>query len=101
MTKLCFVLTVGSGTGYGTIPLPVNFTEYSDMENYFSQYYDVSFNYLRDKDNVDYLVVPDPFFPFVNENNLPIIKIPSTLFMEKDFTKIKTRINKYFSQLEN
>lgn len=61
MIKLCFVFTVNSGAGYGRMPLPVNFEEYSDMKEYFSHYYNVSFNYLRDKDQVDYLVLPNPF----------------------------------------
>ncbi|PEY84507.1 hypothetical protein CN349_30865, partial [Bacillus cereus] len=35
--------------------------------------------------------------PFDNENNLPIIEVPAILFMEKDFEKIKTYIDNYFS----
>lgn len=98
MIKLCFVFTVNSGVGCGSMPLPVNFEEYSDMKDYFSQYYNVSFNYLRDKDQVDYLVLPDPFFSFDNEHNLPIIKVSARLFMEKDFEGIKTCIDNYFAQ---
>lgn len=98
MIKLCFVFTVNSGVGCGSMPLPVNFEEYSDMKDYFSQYYNVSFNYLRDKDQVDYLVLPDPFFSFDNENNLPIIKVSARLFMEKDFEGIQTCIDNYFAQ---
>ncbi|MGG5371708.1 hypothetical protein [Enterococcus sp. AZ196] len=100
MTKLCFVFTVDSGTGYGPLAPPVNSSEYSDMKKYFSTYYDVSFNYLRDKDTVDYLIVPDPFFSFDNENNLPIIKVPAKLLMTKDFAAIKASIDNYFSQLK-
>ena len=97
MIKLCFVFTVNSGAGYGRMPLPVNFEEYSDMKEYFSHYYNVSFNYLRDKDQVDYLVLPNPFFSFDNEHNLPIIKVPAKLFMTKDFEGIKTCIDHYFA----
>ena len=44
-----------------------SFADYSELKNYFANDYDVSINYFRDKDQVDYLVVPDPFVPFDNE----------------------------------
>ena len=58
-----------------------------DLKGYFSKYYDVSINYIRDKNSVDYLVVPKPCPAFDNENNLPIIEVPAILFMEKNFEK--------------
>ena len=97
MAKICFVLTVSTGLSYSSMFVPVNFNGYSDFKNYFSKYYDVSINYLRDKDSVDYLVVPDPYFPFDNENDLPIINVPAKLFMTKDFAAIKTCIDNYFA----
>lgn len=54
MRKICFVLTVSTGLSYSTMFLPVNFSDNSDFKDYFSKYYDVSINYLRDKDSVDY-----------------------------------------------
>ena len=57
------------------------------MKEYFSKYYNVSINYIRDKNSVDYLVVPKPCPAFDNENNLPIIEVPAILFMEKNFEK--------------
>lgn len=47
------------------------------------------------KEAVDYLVVPDPYFPFDNEGNLPIIKVPAILFMKR----IKTHIDDCFSKM--
>ena len=41
------------------------------------------------KDQVDYLVVPDPFVPFDNENDLPIINVPANYFVTKDYKQIK------------
>ena len=66
--KICFVLTVSTGLTYTSIfPAPAVLNN-EDLKRYFSTYYDVSINYIRDKDSVDYLVVPDPFIPFENEN---------------------------------
>ena len=47
------------------------------------------------KESVDYLVVPDPYFPFDNEGNLSIIKVPAILFMKR----IKPHIDDYFPSL--
>ncbi|WP_313467013.1 hypothetical protein [Carnobacterium sp.] len=97
MKKICFVLTVSTGINYGSIFSVPLIRNHDDLKEYFSKYYDVSIDYIRDKDSVDYLVVPKPFAPFDNENNLPIIEVPAVLFMEKDFEKIKTYIDNYFS----
>ncbi|TFJ46639.1 hypothetical protein [Carnobacterium divergens] len=97
MKKICFVLTVSTGINYGSLSSVPFVKNYDDLKEYFSKYYNVSVNYIRDKDSVDYLVVPKPFTPFDNENNLPIIEVPAILFMEKDFEKIKTCIDNYFS----
>ncbi|MBO0453739.1 hypothetical protein [Candidatus Enterococcus murrayae] len=101
MKKICFVLTVSSGINYISIFAGPLFRDNDDFKEYFSKYYDVSTNYIRDKDAVDYLVVPKPFPPFVNENHLPIIEVPALLFMQKDFEKIKTYIDDYFSNIQN
>lgn len=94
--KICFVLTVSTGLTYTSIfPAPAVLNN-EDLKRYFSTYYDVSINYIRDKDSVDYLVVPDPFIPFENENELPIIKVPALLFMTNDFEGIKNSIDSYF-----
>lgn len=97
MKKICFVLTVSTGINYGSIFAAPILRNNEDLKAYFSNDYDVSINYIRDKDTVDYLVVPDPFTPFDNENELPIIKVPARLFMTKDFAAIKTHIDDYFS----
>lgn len=97
MKKICFVLTVSTGINYGSIFSVPLIRNHDDLKEYFSKYYDVSIDYIRDKDSVDYLVVPKPFTPFDNENNLPIIEVPAVLFMKKDFEKIKTYIDNYFS----
>ncbi|HCM86042.1 MULTISPECIES: hypothetical protein [Enterococcus] len=91
MKKICFVLTVNFGSLFAD-------TEF--LKEYFSKDYDVSLNYLRDKDSVDYLVVPVPFTPFKNENDLPIIEVPAVLFMEKDFETIKDYIDNYFASTQ-
>ena len=44
------------------------------------------------------LVLPEPFAPFDNENNLPIIKVPSKFFLTKDFEKINAYIDDYFKE---
>ena len=84
--KICFVLIVDAGINYGSIFSTI-LRNHDDLKEYFSEYYDVSINYIRDKNSVDYLVVPKPCPPFDNENNLPIIEVPANLFMEKDFEK--------------
>ncbi|SOB50113.1 conserved hypothetical protein [Dellaglioa algida] len=67
------------------------------MKTYFSEYHDVSINYIRNKDSVDYLIVPKPFMSFYNKNNLPIIEAPARLFMEM-ISKKMTYIDNYFSE---
>lgn len=95
--KICFVLSVSTGIiGYGSLFSTGWFKNNDDLKNYFSKDYDVSLNYYKDKDAVDYLVVPDPFFPFDNENKLPVIKVPARLFMTKDFNEIQKYIEFYF-----
>ena len=97
MKKICFVLTVSTGINYGSISAAPLLKNNEDLKEYFSNDYDVSINFIRDKDTVDYLVVPDPFTPFENENELPIIKVPARLFMTKDFAAIKTYLDDYFA----
>lgn len=98
MKKICFVLTVSTGINYGSAFSFPLFRDHEAMKEYFSKYYEVSMNYISDKDSVDYLVVPKPFTPFDNENNLPIIEVPAILFMKKDFKKIRFYIDEYFSK---
>lgn len=98
MKNLCFVLTVSSGINYGSISSVPLIKNNEDLKEYFSDDYIVSTNYIRDKDKVDYLVVPDPFVPFENENDLPIIKVPERLFMTKYFDKIANCIEEYFDK---
>lgn len=98
MKKICFVLTLSMGIDYMSIfPFPI-YRSYNEVKDFFSKYYDVSINYLKDKDSVDYLVVPDPSPPFKNENNLPIIKVPAFLFMTKDYEKIKGYIDQFIAK---
>ncbi|SES73141.1 hypothetical protein SAMN04487821_10283 [Enterococcus malodoratus] len=97
MKKICFVLTVSTGINYGSIFTNPRVRNDEDLKDYFSKDYDVSINYIRDKDSVDYLVVPNPFTPFDNENNLPIIQVPAKLFMTNDFEEIKNHIDNYFA----
>lgn len=97
MSKICFMLTADCGIGTTTIFATHAKRNIDDLLSYFSQYYDVTANYFKDKDSVDVLVTPNPFGSFVNERNLPIIKIPTVLFLEKDFDQIKIHIDNYFS----
>lgn len=98
MKKICFVLTVSTGINYGSMFAGAAVRNYEDFKEYFSKYYDVSVDYIRDKDSVDILVVPEPFTPFDNERNLPIIKVPAVLFMQKDFKEIKKYIDEFYSE---
>jgi hypothetical protein len=98
MKKICFVLVLSNGLSYVSLTPKVLYRKNSKLIDYFSQFYDVSTNYLRDKDEVDYLVMPDPFTPFDNENNLPIIKVPSKYFLTDDYEKIKEYIDAYFAK---
>ncbi|MGF2941839.1 hypothetical protein [Enterococcus xiangfangensis] len=98
MKKICFVLTVSTGINYGSIFAAPLIKNHDDLKDYFLKDYDVSINYIKDKDKVDYLVVPKPSPPFENENNLPIIEIPAVLFMKRDYEKIKFYIDDYFSK---
>lgn len=100
MKRICFVLTVSTGINFGSIFSRPVVRGHQDLKKYFSEYYSVSVNYIRDKNVVDYLVVPTPFTPFDNENNLPIIEVPAVLFMKKDFDEIKSYIDTYFFENE-
>ncbi len=64
MKKICFVLIVDAGINYGSIFSLPFLRNQDDLKEYFSEYYDVSINYIRDKNSVDYLVVPKPCPPF-------------------------------------
>ncbi|GAB7307736.1 MULTISPECIES: hypothetical protein [Enterococcus] len=96
MKKICFVLTASNGLSYTTLSPAFFFADYSELKNYFANDYDVSINYFRDKDQVDYLVVPDPFVPFDNENDLPIINVPANYFVTKDYQQIKKTLAAFF-----
>ena len=98
MKRICFVLVSSNGLSYTPLTPGVLYQRDTSLKDYFSPFYDVSINYLRDKDTVDYLVLPEPFAPFDNENNLPIIKVPSKFFLTKDFEKIKEYIDDYFKE---
>ncbi|MDA3972690.1 hypothetical protein PF023_01415 [Enterococcus thailandicus] len=94
--KICFVLAVDGGLTYST--LPVSLRNEQHLKEFFSKDYDVSLNYLRDKEQVDYLIVPKQLPPFINEKNLPIIEVPSNLFVIKDYQGIKEIIDHYLDQ---
>ena len=100
MSKMCFVLTTNTGVGTATIFANHAKRNIDDLLKFFSKYYDVSANYPKDKNNVDILVVPDPFGPFDNERELPVIHVPTVLFLDRDFSKIKSYIDDYFSKIE-
>lgn len=97
MSKICFVLTTNSGISTATIFASHATRNTDDLLKFFSKYYDVSANYFRDKQIVDILVVPKPFGPVDNDRNLPIIEVPTILFLDRDFPKIKEYIDNYFS----
>ncbi|WP_430616993.1 hypothetical protein IGJ66_001193 [Enterococcus sp. DIV0176] len=92
--KICFVLAVDGGLSYSA--LPIGLRNQQHLKEFFSKDYDVSLNYLRDKEQVDYLIVPRQLAPFVNEKKLPIIEVPSNLFVIKDYQGIKAIIDYYF-----
>lgn len=96
--KNLFCLSVEQWIILHTVNSRCSLSKRHKPQDYFSPFYDVSINYLRDKDTVDYLVLPEPFAPFDNENNLPIIKVPSKFFLTKDFEKIKDYIDDYFKE---
>ncbi|HCE13243.1 hypothetical protein [Enterococcus sp.] len=99
MTKICFMLTSNSGIGTTTIFATHARRNIDDLLAYFSEYYNVTANYPEDKDTVDILVIPDSFGAFINERNLPVIKVPTILFLERDFEKIKVYIDNYFLEI--
>ena len=96
MSKICFTLTSNSGIGTTTIFATYARRNIDDLLAYFSNYYNVTANYPEDKDTVDILVIPDSFVAFINKRNLPVIKVPTILFLERDFEKIKFYIDNYF-----
>ena len=87
MKKICFVLVLNNVLSYTPLSPGLLSKKDTSLKDYFSQFYDV-----------DYLVLPEPFAPFDNENNLPIIKVPSKFFLTKDFEKIKEYIDDYFKE---
>ena len=48
------------------------------------------------KSNFDALIIPDTFPPIVNENEIPEIKIPTAMLIEKESDKIKRIIDNFF-----
>lgn len=98
MKSICFVLTVGVGTRYSS-PFSLWILKNGEtLKSYFSQDYDVSINYEKDKDHVEYLVVPDPFVPYEDQKSLPEIKVSAKLFYENDFKGIKEIVDRYFKE---
>ncbi|MBO0431885.1 hypothetical protein [Enterococcus sp. DIV0660C] len=97
--RICFVLAVDGGLAYSTLPIGLRNQE--RLKEFFSKEYEVSLNYLRDKEQVDYLIVPRQLAPFINEKKLPIIEVPSNLFVIKDYQGIKEIIDHYFEQETN
>ena len=96
MSKICFMLTSNSGVGTTSIFATHGKQNIDDLLAYFSDYYNVTANYPKDKDSIDILVIPDPFGAFINEHNLPVIKVPTILFLDKKFEEIKVYIDNYF-----
>lgn len=97
MKKICFILVTDS-TDALYLPLKAwKCMNSEELKIYFSKKYDVSVDYLRDKEKVDYLVVPRPFQPFANERNLPIIYVDLPLFFKKDYEEIARTISAYFN----
>ncbi|MGH1831231.1 hypothetical protein ABE871_07300 [Enterococcus gilvus] len=97
MKKICFVLNFCSGLNYASMFAGPTYKNNDSLKNYFSNYYDVSTNYLRDEDLVDYLIVPKPLPSFYNKNHLPIIEVPANFFWKKDFEKIKIYIDNFLA----
>ncbi|MGX6978305.1 hypothetical protein ACWN8V_03395 [Vagococcus elongatus] len=92
MKKICFFLTLPNAMGYTSLRgLPLN---EKGLKKFFEPYYDVSLNY-DDRGTADYLIIPDPFVPFVNDTSAVEIKVPSKLFITKDFEKIKEIIDSH------
>lgn len=99
--KICFVSIVSAGMNYGVIPAVSFVNSQKDIKDYFLKYYEVSTDYIKDIDSVDYLIVPTPSIPFYNEKNLPIIRVPKILFATRDFDEIKAHIDNYFANIQD
>lgn len=99
MKKICFVFTVNMGHYYGNLAGFMYQTP-ELIKEFMAQDYHVSTNYLRDKNDVDYLVVPKPFYQFDNERNLPIIEVPAEFLRERRYPEIKAIVDRYFYQVK-
>ncbi|MGC6768226.1 hypothetical protein ACYSNR_17045 [Enterococcus sp. LJL128] len=60
--------------------------------------YEITFKWeeAQNSGNVDALVVPEPFPPIENNENIPEIKVPAHLLLDKQGDKIKEIIDSFF-----
>ncbi|MHC5250587.1 type 2 periplasmic-binding domain-containing protein [Enterococcus sp. LJL90] len=98
MKKICFVLSGNSATGFSYLGAFNTKKGTEEIKNYFSDTYQVVFNCLEDGKDVDYIIVPDPFTPIDNKNNIPIIKVPTELYFEKNLVAIRKLVDSYVAK---
>ncbi|WP_321387767.1 hypothetical protein [uncultured Enterococcus sp.] len=60
--------------------------------------YEITFKWEEAVENraVDALIIPDPFPPMVNDENILEIKIPAQLLLNKKIAEVKEIIDGYF-----
>ncbi|MCH4168374.1 MAG: hypothetical protein LKF42_03890 [Streptococcaceae bacterium] len=95
--KICFVLWADEGLQNASLFANGAAKTIEELKKYLCHDYEISTNYIRDNQEVDYLIVPTPFTPFKNERELPVIKFPAHLIIARDFKAIKQIIDSYFN----
>lgn len=99
MKKIAFVLYTNqllSITYLGGLPNTSKLEK--ELYEHLDRDYSITFDWeqaLTDK-SIDALVIPDPFPPIKNEENIPEIRVPAKLFLTKNSDEIKKIIDKFY-----
>ncbi|MGM0215976.1 hypothetical protein [Enterococcus sp. AZ109] len=98
MKKLCFVFEINTNARPVLNLLPWIYMNGEELAEHLSGKYEVMFDYFKNKDRADYLVVPNPNGGFINETDLPEIPVDLELFFNKDFQGIEASIDNFFNE---
>ncbi|MDH6364900.1 hypothetical protein M2139_001901 [Enterococcus sp. PF1-24] len=99
MKKIAFVLygkQLVSVTYIGGLPYTKDLEK--KLQAALADTYEVTFKWEEALKNqtVDALIIPEPFMPILNEGNIPEIKVPAHLLLDKQVVEVKRIIDEFF-----
>lgn len=101
MKRVCFALTV-----------PAEYVQFESLKGWqkingealqaaFPHDYEISYNFLTDKDSVDLVVIPEPE-PAVRiteaQLKVPVLRLAHSLFLKKEFKTISAEVKAFFEE---